>query len=75
MFIQLYIAKVPIGSGSVSGSGSGENFPDPDPDPTKKVRIRPDSNPQPCFFPTNYHNITCRKQWGRQWRQSPQIEQ
>ena len=32
MFIQLYIAKVPI------GSGSGENFPDPD--PIKKVRIR-----------------------------------
>jgi len=30
MFIQLYIAKVPV------GSGSGENFPDP----TKKVRIR-----------------------------------
>ena len=40
LFIQLYIAKVPI------GSGSGENFPDPAPDPTKKVRIRirnPDS--------------------------------
>ena len=39
-FLQLYIAKVPIGS----GSGSGENYPDP----TKKVRIRPDSDPQPC---------------------------
>ena len=32
MFIQLYIAKVPIGS----GSGSGENYPYP----TKKVRMR-----------------------------------
>ncbi len=32
LFIQLYIAKVLI------GSGFGENFPDPD--PTKKVRIR-----------------------------------
>ena len=32
MFIQLYIAKVPI------GSRSGENFPAPD--PTKKVQIR-----------------------------------
>ena len=27
MFIQLYIAKVPVGS----GSGSDENFPDPQP--------------------------------------------
>ena len=34
LFIQLYIAKVPI------EAGSGENFPDPTPDPTKKVRIR-----------------------------------
>ena len=32
LFIQLYIAKVPLGSGYV------ENFPDPD--PTKKGRIR-----------------------------------
>ena len=32
LFIQLYIAKVPI------GSGSGESFPAPD--TTKKVRIR-----------------------------------
>ena len=48
LFIQLYIAKVLIGSGS--GYGSGENFPDPD--PTKKVRIRqdPDSDPQPWFW-------------------------
>ena len=40
LFIQLYIAKVPIGSGHGSGHGSGasENFPDPD--PTKKDRIR-----------------------------------
>jgi len=33
LFIQLYIAKVPIGSGSGSGYGSGygsgENYPDP----------------------------------------------
>ena len=41
LFIQLYIAKVPI------GSGSGENCPDPAPDPTKKVRILPDSYPDP----------------------------
>ena len=45
-FIQLYIAKVTIGS----GYGSGENFLDPAPDPTKKVRIRPD--PQPCLEST-----------------------
>ena len=32
LFMQLYITKIPI------GSGSGENFADPD--PTKKVRIR-----------------------------------
>ena len=32
LFLQLYVAKVPI------GSGSGENFPDQD--PSKKVRIR-----------------------------------
>ena len=44
MFIQLYIVKVPI------GSGSGENFPDP----TKKVRLRnpggheADPDPQHC---------------------------
>jgi len=38
LHIQIYTAKVPI------GSGSGENFPDPDLDPTKKVRIR---NPAP----------------------------
>ena len=43
MFIQLYIAKVPIGS----GSGPDENFLDPAPGPTKKVRIRPDPDPQP----------------------------
>ena len=51
LFLQLYIAKVPIGSVSGYGSGSGENFPDPapDPDPTKKVRIRPDPDPQPCL--------------------------
>ena len=34
LFMQLYIAKVPI------GSGYGENFPDPAPDPTKNFRIR-----------------------------------
>ena len=34
LFLQLYIAKVPIRSGY--GSGSGGNYPDP----TKKVRIR-----------------------------------
>ena len=34
LYVQLYIAKVPI------GSGSGKKFPDPAPDPTKKVRIR-----------------------------------
>ena len=39
LLIQLYIAKVPI------GSGSGGNFPDPA--PTKKVRIRPDPAPEP----------------------------
>ncbi len=50
--MQLYIAKVPIGSWS--GYGSGENFPDPD--PTKKVRIR---NPGPASFPASgsYHTI------------------
>jgi len=37
LFIQLYIAKVPVPIGSGFGSGSGENFPDPD--PTKKGRI------------------------------------
>jgi hypothetical protein len=33
-----------LGSGSGSGSGSGPRRPDPD--PTKKVRIRPDADPQ-----------------------------
>jgi len=42
LFIQLYIANVPI------GSGSGENFPDLA--PNKKVRIRPDPDPQPCSY-------------------------
>ena len=41
LFIQLYIAKVPV----PIESGSGENSPDP----TKKVRILPD--PQPWLDP------------------------
>ena len=36
LFLQLYIAEVPIESGY--GCGSSGNFPAPD--PTKKVRIR-----------------------------------
>ena len=53
MFLQLYIAKVPIGSGS--GYGSSEKFPDPD--PTKKVWIR---NPALVFcIPTRTCCAVC----------------
>ena len=53
LFLQLYIAKVPIGS----GSGSGENFLDPAPDPTKKVRIRIRN---PAVRGTFHESVVCR---------------
>ena len=57
LFIQLYIAKVPIRSGSESGENS------PAPDPSKKVRIRPDPDPQPneedvVHLLPNGHHVT-----------------